>query len=62
MKKILLFVAIATLSFKATSQEKYTDKDPKAKVILDRLSAKHKAIDNIVIESNTVVIYLGKRI
>ena len=50
MKKTFLFIAIATLSFIATSQEKYTDKDPKAQVILDKLSAKHKAIDNIIID------------
>ena len=50
MKKIFLFVAIATMSFAATSQEQYTDKDPKAKAILDKLSAKHKSIDNIVID------------
>lgn len=50
MKKILLFIAIATVSFAATSQETYTSKDPKAKAILDKLSAKHKAIDNIVID------------
>ena len=50
MKKILLFIAIATFSFAATSQEKYTSKDPKAKSILDKLSAKHQAIDNIVID------------
>lgn len=50
MKKILLFIAIATYSLTAISQETYTDKDPKAKAILDKLSKKHKAIDNIVID------------
>ncbi|MDA9262055.1 outer membrane lipoprotein carrier protein LolA [Flavobacteriales bacterium] len=50
MKNILLFLAIATFSFTAIGQEKYTDKDPKAKAVLDKLSAKHKSIDNIVID------------
>ncbi len=50
MKKILLFAAMATFGFTATSQETYTDKDPEAKAILDKLSAKHKAVDNIIID------------
>ncbi|MEN8928156.1 MAG: outer membrane lipoprotein carrier protein LolA [Flavobacteriales bacterium] len=50
MKKIIAILFASFVAFAATSQEKYTDKDPKAKVVLDKLSAKHKLIDNIIID------------
>jgi len=52
MKKILLYLLFfgITLNGFSQKQEKFQDQDPKAKVILDKLSKKHKAIDNIVID------------
>lgn len=50
MKKILFIAALLSSTFTAVSQDTYQEKDPKAKAILDQLSAKHKSIDNIVID------------
>ncbi len=50
MKKLLFIAALLGTTFTAVSQNTYQEKDPKAKAILDKLSAKHKSIDNIVID------------
>ena len=50
MKKLFLLAGLALLTASATYQETYTEKDPKAKVVLDKLSKKHKTLDNIVID------------
>lgn len=50
MKKLLLLAGLAILTASATFQETYKEKDPKAKAILDKLSKKHKGLDNIVID------------
>ena len=50
MKKIFLLLGLAILTASAGYQGTNTDKDPKAKVILDKLSKKHKTMDNIVID------------
>lgn len=50
MKNILAFTVLTVISFGILAQEAPQDKDPKAKVILDKLSTKHKKIDNIIID------------
>lgn len=54
MKKLFLLAGLAFFTASLTVTEVQTDKDPKAKGILDKLSAKHKTIDNIVIEFSAV--------
>ena len=51
MKKIFLLLGLAILTASTGYQGTNTDKDPKAKVILDKLSKKHKTMAIVCIQN-----------
>ena len=61
MKNILLSLLFFGFAFSGNTQNNTTfqDQDPKAKIILDKLEAKHKKIDNLVIDFSAKI-YGGK--